>query len=103
MGHHEAFTLLTRLADNVEVRKVLPCVDRLFLDMLVNEYEAEEAAHDAHLDEMADAGVHILSDENHHKALVQAGQADVDERFSANSVVPLYEAYYDRVLAGESR
>ena len=55
------------------------------------------------VDEMADAGVRILSDADHHKALVQAGQADVDERFSANAVVPLYEAYYDRVLAGDSR
>jgi hypothetical protein len=52
---HEALALLTRLADNAEVRAVLPCMERIVMDLLVNEYEAEEAAHDAHLEAMADA------------------------------------------------
>ena len=54
------------------------------------------------VDEMAEAGLRILTDPAHHKALVAAGQAMVDEQFSADAVVPRYEAYYERVLAGES-
>ena len=55
MSHHEAFALLALIADNAEVRAVLPCMERIVMDNLLREYDAEEAAHDAHLDEMADA------------------------------------------------
>jgi len=55
------------------------------------------------VDEMAEASLRILEDPDHHKAMVDAGQAHVDANFTANAVVPLYEAYYDRVLAGKSR
>ncbi len=50
------------------------------------------------VDDMAEAGVRILADPDHHKAMVAAGQARVDEEFTANSVVPKYEAHYQRVL-----
>lgn len=52
---------------------------------------------------MAEAGLRLLTDPDHHKLMVEAGQAHVDEHFTADAVVPRYEAYYDRVLAGESR
>jgi len=55
------------------------------------------------LDEMAQAGIHVLSDPDHHRDLVEAGQECVDGSFTAEAVVPLYEAYYERVLAGDTR
>lgn len=55
------------------------------------------------LDDMAEAGLRILGDDAHHKALVQAGQEMVDARYGADVVVPAYEDYYRRVMAGETR
>jgi len=49
-------------------------------------------------DGMADAGVRILTDEAHAKALSRAGRAVATERFSIDRVVPQYEALYERVL-----
>jgi len=51
------------------------------------------------VDEMAEAAVRILSDDAHHAELAHAGRRVAEERFSARAVVPLYEAYYEQVLA----
>lgn len=55
------------------------------------------------VEEMAEAGLRLLSDAALHEAFVKAGQAWVDEHYAASVVVPRYEAYYERVLAGETR
>ncbi|MEQ8331053.1 MAG: N-acetyl-alpha-D-glucosaminyl L-malate synthase BshA [Longimicrobiales bacterium] len=52
------------------------------------------------VEDMADAGVALLSDEALHARFAEAGRALAVERFSARSVVPRYEAYYERVLEG---
>jgi len=49
------------------------------------------------IDQMAEAGVRILSDPEHAKALSKAARALALERFSATAIVPRYEALYDRV------
>ncbi|HUP53008.1 MAG TPA: N-acetyl-alpha-D-glucosaminyl L-malate synthase BshA [Longimicrobiales bacterium] len=51
------------------------------------------------VDEMAEAGVRVLSDEAHAKQLSEAARALTVERFSAEAIVPRYEALYDRVLS----
>jgi N-acetyl-alpha-D-glucosaminyl L-malate synthase BshA len=50
------------------------------------------------VEEMADAGVRILSDAGHAKRLSEAARALAVERFSATAIVPHYEALYERVL-----
>ncbi|MDH3207338.1 MAG: N-acetyl-alpha-D-glucosaminyl L-malate synthase BshA [Gemmatimonadota bacterium] len=50
------------------------------------------------LDRMAEAGVRILTDPEHAKALSAAGRKVAEERFSIDVVVPKYEAMYERVL-----
>ncbi len=55
------------------------------------------------VDEMAEAGVRILTDDDHRKSLSAAGRRIAVERFSASAVVPMYEAYYRRVLNGETQ
>ena len=50
------------------------------------------------LDRMAEAGVRILTDREHAKALSAAGLKVATERFSIDAVVPKYEALYERVL-----
>ena len=47
--------------------------------------------------EMADAGIEILSDPARHRAFSEAGRRVAVERFSASSVVPMYERVYERV------
>lgn len=49
---------------------------------------------------MAEAGIRLLTDEALHEQIAAAGRRAAETRFSAESVVPLYEAYYRRVLAG---
>jgi N-acetyl-alpha-D-glucosaminyl L-malate synthase BshA len=51
------------------------------------------------VDEMAEAGVRVLSDEALGKQLSEAARALTVERFSAEAIVPRYEALYDRVLS----
>ena len=53
------------------------------------------------IDEMAEAGVHILSDDAFRKQMSLAARALAVERFSAGAIVPMYEALYERVLAGK--
>ena len=52
------------------------------------------------IDGMADAGARILGDEDHWRRLSEGARAVAVERFSADRVVPQYEAYYDRVIKG---
>jgi N-acetyl-alpha-D-glucosaminyl L-malate synthase BshA len=52
------------------------------------------------VEEMADAAVELLKDGERHKRFSAAGRRTAVERFSASSVVPMYEAYYERVLRG---
>jgi glycosyltransferase involved in cell wall biosynthesis len=51
------------------------------------------------VEEMADAGIEILSDPERRRAFSQAGRRVAVERFSATSVVPMYERLYERVTA----
>jgi glycosyltransferase involved in cell wall biosynthesis len=51
------------------------------------------------IDEMAEAGVRVLSDGALAKQLSEAARALTVERFSAEAIVPRYEALYDRVLS----
>lgn len=53
------------------------------------------------VDEMAEAGVRLLSDDVLHGRVAEAARATAVERFSARSVVPLYEALYERVTSGQ--
>ena len=50
------------------------------------------------IDGMAEAGIRILTDPSHAKALSVAARAIAMERFSIEAVVPRYEALYERVL-----
>jgi glycosyltransferase involved in cell wall biosynthesis len=52
------------------------------------------------VEEMADAAVELLEDGDRHKRFSAAGRRTAVERFSASSVVPMYEAHYERVLRG---
>jgi len=51
------------------------------------------------VEEMAEAGTRVLTDEALYARMSAAGRADAEERFSVNAVVPMYEAYYDRVVS----
>ena len=52
--------------------------------------------------EMAEAGLDILTDAARHKAFSEAGRRTAVERFSAASVVPMYEGIYERVASGRA-
>ncbi len=52
---------------------------------------------------MAEGAVEILTDPRLHTAMAEAGRRIAVERFSAASVVPRYEAVYDRMLSGSGR
>lgn len=52
------------------------------------------------VEEMADAGIRILSDDDLARRLSRTGRQVALERFSAASVVPRYERLYERVLGG---
>jgi N-acetyl-alpha-D-glucosaminyl L-malate synthase BshA len=52
--------------------------------------------------EMAEAGIEILSDPERRKAIAEAGRRVAVERFSAASVVPMYERLYERVAVGRA-
>jgi N-acetyl-alpha-D-glucosaminyl L-malate synthase BshA len=51
------------------------------------------------IDEMAEAGIRILSDEALAARLGEGGRRIAVERFSADAIVPRYEALYERVVA----
>ena len=52
------------------------------------------------VEEMADAGARLLTDDALHAEMAANARAASEERFSADAVVPLYESYYERVVAG---
>lgn len=52
------------------------------------------------IEEMAAAGIALLTDDAHHAEVVEAARRRAVERFSAAAVVPRYEAIYDRMLNG---
>jgi N-acetyl-alpha-D-glucosaminyl L-malate synthase BshA len=52
------------------------------------------------IDEMAEAGVRILSDPGLADRLSKGARTLAVERFSAMAIVPLYEALYERVVGG---
>ncbi len=52
------------------------------------------------IDEMARAGTELLCDDALHARFSEAGRRLAVERFSARTVVPRYEAYYEAVVAG---
>ena len=52
--------------------------------------------------QMADAAVEILRDDAVRRSFSQAGRRLAVERFSASSVVPLYEALYEDVVRGKA-
>ena len=49
---------------------------------------------------MADAGIELLSDPARWRAVSAAARRVAVERFSATSVVPMYERLYERVVNG---
>ena len=51
---------------------------------------------------MAEAGVSILADDERHARMSAAARALAVERYSTKKVVPMYEAYYRRILAASS-
>jgi hypothetical protein len=50
-------------------------------------------------DEMAASAIALLTDQAHHDRIAQAACRRVRERFSAERVVPLYEACYRQLLS----
>ena len=54
------------------------------------------------LDGMASRGVELLTDDALHRRFAGAGRRIVVEKFCADRVVPMYEAFYDR-LARQAR
>lgn len=52
---------------------------------------------------MAEGGIRLLLDEAHHADMAAAGRRSAETRFSAEAVVPRYEALYERVVAGVGR
>jgi glycosyltransferase involved in cell wall biosynthesis len=51
-------------------------------------------------DAMAEAGVRILKDDALRRKMRAAARKIAVEKFSADAIVPQYEALYERVLAG---
>jgi N-acetyl-alpha-D-glucosaminyl L-malate synthase BshA len=51
------------------------------------------------VDAMADAAIEILSDPKRTREMGRAGRATAIEKYSIERVVPLYESYYEEVLA----
>jgi N-acetyl-alpha-D-glucosaminyl L-malate synthase BshA len=56
----------------------------------------------ADLDGMARSSVALLTDPELHARVAAAGRRTVCERFSSDLVVPQYEAFYERLLAGQT-
>ena len=51
---------------------------------------------------MAAASIRLLSDEKLHERMAQAARKRALDRLTDTRIVPLYEAYYDEVLAGKA-
>jgi N-acetyl-alpha-D-glucosaminyl L-malate synthase BshA len=50
------------------------------------------------VDGMAKAAVELLSDDAKHAAMAAAGRQTAQQRYCASKIIPLYEAFYERVL-----
>ena len=55
------------------------------------------------VDAMAASGVSLLTDSDRWTAFGRAARSAAVERYSADLIVPMYERYYEEVLAGSSR
>jgi N-acetyl-alpha-D-glucosaminyl L-malate synthase BshA len=53
----------------------------------------------ADLPAMAAAGIRLLTDERLHREMAAAARRAAERRFADRKIVPMYEAYYDEVLA----
>jgi len=51
---------------------------------------------------MADASIRLLTDDALHRRMAQASRKRAVERFTDTKIVPMYEHYYDEVLAGRT-
>ncbi len=51
---------------------------------------------------MSSAAIRLLTDEKLHARLAQAARKRAMDRFTDTRIVPLYERYYDEVLAGQA-
>jgi N-acetyl-alpha-D-glucosaminyl L-malate synthase BshA len=51
---------------------------------------------------MANASIRLLTDDKLHSRMAQAGRKRAVERFADTRIVPMYEAYYDEILAVKS-
>ncbi|HEX3471973.1 MAG TPA: N-acetyl-alpha-D-glucosaminyl L-malate synthase BshA [Silvibacterium sp.] len=50
------------------------------------------------IDGMAQAAIELLSDDAKREAMATAGRQTAQKKFCATKIIPLYEAYYERVL-----
>jgi N-acetyl-alpha-D-glucosaminyl L-malate synthase BshA len=48
---------------------------------------------------MGEASIRVLTDEALHKRMARAARATAEQRFADTRIVPMYEAYYDEILA----
>jgi N-acetyl-alpha-D-glucosaminyl L-malate synthase BshA len=55
------------------------------------------------VDEMAASGVKLLTDSDQWKSFGRAARSSAVERYSAELIVPMYERFYEEVLAGPSK
>ena len=51
---------------------------------------------------MADAAIGLLTDDKRHSRMAQAARKRAVERFADTRIIPMYEAYYDEILAVKS-
>jgi hypothetical protein len=51
---------------------------------------------------MARAAIALLSDPVRLEAMSTAARRTAQDRFCASRIIPLYEAFYDRVIAGST-
>ena len=51
------------------------------------------------LDGMAESAIRLLTDEPLHRRIADAARQSVHERFCDEIIVPVYEAYYEEILA----
>ena len=52
---------------------------------------------------MANASIRLLTDDKLHQRMAQASRKRAVERFADTKIIPLYEAYYDEILAVKSQ
>lgn len=50
------------------------------------------------VDAMAAAAIDLLSNDIRHEAMAAAGRKTAQQRFCSSKIIPLYEAYYERIL-----